>query len=216
MSSENMIYLIGGPPRCGKTTLAKSMSKKFGIPWISTDMLEVVSGEYMSRAEWKRAHPYSLLRRTHKTNDAFYGKLSPQEIVRILRRQAMATAPAIDMAAICEINDGNDYVIEGYHIEPGLASRLVNKYGKKNVRAVFLTRHDPNAFARDVKKSTTPNDWLIVGTKREKTFLKVGRMVSHFSDHFETQAKKYRFKVYKMDEDFPTKLVEAADHLRGL
>ncbi len=37
-----MIYLIGGPPRCGKTTLAKEMSKKLEIPWISSDALEVV------------------------------------------------------------------------------------------------------------------------------------------------------------------------------
>ncbi len=210
-----MIYLIGGPPRCGKTTLAKMMSKKFGIPWISTDMLEVVSGEYMSQAEWKKTHPYSLLRRVHKTNDTFYGKLSPQEIVRVLRRQAKATAAAIDMATICEIKDENDYVIEGYHIEPGLASKLRKKYGKKNIKAVFLTKHDPGAFARDVKKSTTPNDWLIVGTKREETFLRVGRMVSCFSDHFETQAKKCRFKVYKMDENFSSKLMETVDYLRG-
>ena len=103
------------------------MSKKFGIPWISTDMLEVVSGEYMSQTEWKKTHPYSFLRRTHKTNDAFYKELSPKKIVSVLRRQAKATAVAIDMAAICEIKDENDYIFEGYHIEPALASRLIKK-----------------------------------------------------------------------------------------
>lgn len=210
-----MIYLIGGPPRCGKTTLAKTMSMKFGIPWISTDMLEVVSGEYMSQTEWKKTHPYSLLRRTHKTNDAFYAKLSPKKIVSVLRMQAKATAVAIDIAAICEIKDGNDYIIEGYHIEPGLASKLMKKYGKKNIKAVFLTKHNSSAFARDVKKSTTPNDWLIVGTKKEETFLRVGEMVSCFSDYLEKQSKKYGFSVYQMDENFPTKLIEAANHLRG-
>ena len=205
-----MIYLIGGPPRCGKTTLAKTMSKKFGIPWISTDMLEVVSGEYMTQAEWNKTHPYSLLRRKHKTNDAFYGKLSPQEIISVLRRQARATSVAIDMAAICEINDGNDYIIEGYHIEPSLASKLTKKYDKKNIKAVFVTKRNPIAFARDVKKSTTPNDWLIVGTKKEETFLKVGEMVSLFSGHFESETKKYGFKVYNMDEDFQGKLAQAS------
>lgn len=210
-----MIYLIGGPPRCGKTTLAKTMSKKFGIPWISTDMLEVVSGEYMTQAGWNKTHPYSLLRRKHRTNDAFYGKLSSQEIVRVLRHQAKATSVAIDIATICEINDGNDYIIEGYHIEPSLAFKLTKKYGKKNIKAIFVTKHDPIAFARDVKKSTTPNDWLIVGTKKEETFLKVGAMVSLFSEHFEKEAKKYGFKVCYTDENFQGKLFEAGDFLLG-
>ncbi len=208
-----MIYLIGGPPRCGKTTLAKAMSKRFGIPWISTDMLEVVSGGYVTREQWNKSHPYSLLRRKYKTNDAFYSKLTPQEIVKVLRQQAKATALAIDMAAICEINDGNDYIIEGYHIEPSLAAKLAKKYGKKNFQTIFVTKHNPVAFARDVKKSITPNDWLIVGTKKEETFFKVGKMVSLFSKNFESEAKKYGFKVYKMDDDFQGQIIAATEYL---
>lgn len=190
------------------------MSKKFGIPWISTDMLEVVSGEYMTQAEWNKTHPYSLLRRKHTTNDAFYSKLSPREIIRVLRQQARATAQAIDMAAICEINDGNDYIIEGYHIEPKLASKLTKKHGKDMIKAVFLTKCDPVAFARDVKKSTTPNDWLIVGTKKEETFLKVGTMVSLFSSHFKREAMKYGFQVYNLDENFQDQLLKTAGSLK--
>ena len=210
-----MIYLIGGPPRCGKTTLAKMMSKKFGIPWISTDMLEVVSGEYMTPSRRKKTHPYSLLRRKYKTNDAFYGVLSPKQIVNVLRQQARSAFLAIDMAAICEINDGNDYIIEGYHIEPSLVKKLIKKYGQKNIRAAFVLKHDPEKFARDVKKSTTPNDWLLVLTKKEETFLKVGKMVSCFSKHFENEAKKYGFNVYNMDDDFQKQLVKAASELHG-
>ncbi|OGF22453.1 hypothetical protein A2Y83_04145 [Candidatus Falkowbacteria bacterium RBG_13_39_14] len=47
-----MIYLIGGPPRCGKTTLAKEMSKKLRIPWVSTDALEVVTRAYVDKEKW--------------------------------------------------------------------------------------------------------------------------------------------------------------------
>ena len=35
-----MIYLIGGPPRCGKTTVASKLSLDTGIPWVSTDTIE--------------------------------------------------------------------------------------------------------------------------------------------------------------------------------
>ena len=191
------------------------MSKKFGIPWISTDMLEVVSGKYMTKSQWHKTHPYSLLRRTHKTNDAFYGLLSPLKIVRVLRRQARATFDAIDMAAICEIKDGNDYIIEGYHIEPSFAAKLIKKYGRKNVIAAFVIKEDAEKFARDVQKSTTPNDWLLVLTKHAETFLEVGKMVSCFSAYFKKEAAKYGMKVYAMDEDFSGKLSKAANEVRG-
>ena len=44
-----MIYLIGGPPKCGKTTLAKKMAKKLHIQWIAADTLQVVARKYIAR-----------------------------------------------------------------------------------------------------------------------------------------------------------------------
>lgn len=44
-----MIYLIGGPPKCGKTTLAKKLSKELGIQWVVSDTLQVVVREYVSK-----------------------------------------------------------------------------------------------------------------------------------------------------------------------
>ena len=32
-----MIYLIGGPPRCGKTTLARQLARIVQSPWLQTD-----------------------------------------------------------------------------------------------------------------------------------------------------------------------------------
>jgi len=208
-----MIYLIGGPPRCGKTTLAKRMSKKFGIPWISTDTLEVVSGEYMTQKQWNKSHPYSVLRHKLKTNDEFYNKLSAQKIISVLQREACATFPAIEMTALCEIKDGNDYIIEGYHIVPSFAQKMIKKCGKKNVRAIFLAKFDANKFAQDVHKSTTPNDWLIVLTKKQETFIKVGKMVSLYSRYFEKEAKKFGLRVFNTDVNFDNQINNAIKYL---
>ena len=41
-----MIYLIGGSPRSGKTTLSKKLAKELDIPYISTDYLRLVAMEY--------------------------------------------------------------------------------------------------------------------------------------------------------------------------
>jgi len=210
-----MIYLIGGAPRCGKTTLAKSISKKFGIPWISTDMLEVVTIAYMTKKQWNKTHPYSLLRRQLKTNDQFYNIVSSQKIVNVLKQQAKSTFAAIDMAAISEIKDGNDYIIEGYHITPQLTQKLIKKYGQKNFKVIFLTKFDAPKFAINVHKSNTPNDWLLAGTKNKETFIKVGEMVSCYSHWLKKEAIKYGAKVLNMDQDFKEQLRIATNFWRS-
>lgn len=209
-----MIYLIGGPPRCGKTTLAKALSKKFRIPWVSCDTLESVSSAYMSQDQWSKTHPYSVLRKKNRNNDVFYSMYSPKKIVGLLTQQAKATFSAIDRFTICEITDENDYIIEGYHIEPRLVAKLIKKYGQENIKAVFLTKLDAEKFAQDVKKSTTPNDWLLVLTKKNETFLKVGAMVAEFSRSLEQEAQRYGFKFFCMDQKFEKKLKEVITYLK--
>ncbi len=34
-----MLYLIGGPPRCGKSELALRLCRTRGLPFLSTDVL---------------------------------------------------------------------------------------------------------------------------------------------------------------------------------
>jgi hypothetical protein len=81
------------------------------------------------------------------------------------------------------------------------------------VRAVFLTKFDAHKFAKDVHKSTTPNDWLIVLTKKEETFVKVGKMVSLYSKYFEKEAKKYSLPVFNTDKTFTSQIDKAIGYL---
>lgn len=211
-----MIYLIGGPPRCGKTTLAKELSKKIKIPWISADTLEVVSREYTDKKERKNLYPYSFLRKKggKRNNDEFYSEHSPQKIINILKRQAKTSFKAIDMMIANEIDNGNDYIIEGYHIMPIFAQKIIKKYGSSNIKIIFLTKFDKEKFASDVAKSATPNDWLIVSTHDKKTFIKVGEMVSVFSSYFAREAKKFKFIVLNMDNKFESQIKNAIKILK--
>lgn len=90
---------------------------------------------------------------------------------------------------------------------------MIKKYGKQNVRAVFLTKFDENKFAKDVQKSTTPNDWLIVLTKKQETFVKVGKMVSLYSKYFEKEAKKFDLRIFNTDNHFTDQISSAIKYL---
>jgi 2-phosphoglycerate kinase len=210
-----MIYLIGGPPKCGKTILAKLISKKFKIPWVSTDTLQVVARDYIWKyapEKYNQLYPHSELK--GKTNDETYTLNTPSQIARAYIVQAKATYAAIDMFSICEITDGNDFVIEGYHITPVLTSKLIKKYGKKNIKGVFLVKTNEAELIKSFSKTKTPNDWIIYRTKDPKTtYPKIAKMICEFSRIIERSAKKYKFKAINTHQNFHDKLKEAANYL---
>lgn len=211
-----MIYLIGGSPRTGKTSFAKFLSKKFKIPWISSDCLEVIVRPYISNLKFKEAYPYSYLRKhgDARDNDVFYEIYSSQKIIQVLKKQSKTTYKAIDNMIANEIDNGNDYVIEGYHLAPSFVDKMIKKHGEKNLKALFLTKHDSDKFAVDVHKSDTPNDWLLVHTKKNETFLKVGKMVSKYSEFFEKEAQKYKLKTLNMDRSFKIAFQEGLNYFK--
>ena len=206
-----MIYLIGGPPKCGKTTLAKKLSKELGIQWIASDTLQVVTREYVSKyaskKEIDKLYPHNTQK--GKSNDETYSLNTPKQIAKNYIKQAKASFAAIDMFSICEINDGNDYIIEGYHVTPQLAAHLIKKYGSKHFRTLFLVKENIEKFVNKINKSTTPNDWIISKTKNKETYYKIAEMVSYYGQFFEKEAKKFKFKVLNMDNDFGEQLNKA-------
>lgn len=206
-----MIYLIGGPPKCGKTTLAKKFSKEQKIPWIASDTLQVVGQQYVrkyvSKKEFKRLYPSSINK--GKTTDETYLLRTPKQRAKDYQRQAKASYLAIEMFSLCEIKDQNDYIVEGFHVTPELAAQLIKKYGQKNFRVLFLYKKDVNKFVRDVRKSSTPNDWILRDTKKPETFQKIAEMVSYYGHFFIREASKYKFKTLCMDDDFGKQLNKA-------
>ena len=205
-----MIYLIGGPPKCGKTTLAKRLAKLKGIPWVSTDTLQSVIKPYMDQKDISKKFPTSSQRCNN--NDEKYSQYSTNEIIEAYKQQAKTSYQAIDMFAICEITDGNDFIIEGYHIEPELVAELNIKYPNK-LKSIFLIKTDETKFVDDIKKSTTPNDWIIARTNKEETYDKIAKMICEYGEFFEKESEKYGFKVLNMDNDFDKQINKAIDDL---
>jgi 2-phosphoglycerate kinase len=205
-----MIYLIGGPPKCGKTTLAKRLSKTKHIPWVSTDTLQSVINPYINEEDHAAKFPTTAQRES--SNDEKYSKYSTDEIIQAYQQQAKTVYQAIDMFALCEMTDGNDFIIEGYHVEPELVAELNAKYSDK-IRSIFLVKLDEEKFVRDIQKSRTPNDWIIARTEKEETYGKIAKMICEYGKHFKTEAKKHCLKVQDMDHDFEGQISEAIQYL---
>ncbi|MDZ7611328.1 MAG: hypothetical protein U5L10_01055 [Candidatus Moranbacteria bacterium] len=205
-----MIYLIGGPPKCGKTTLAKQLSRKKSIPWLSTDTLQSVIKPYLDPESLPEKFPVSYQR--GKSNDEKYVKYSTQEIISAYRGQAKTVFRAMEMFALCELTDGNDYILEGYHLEPEVAHKLLSKHPGK-IKSIFLLKTDTKKFIQDIKKSSTPNDWIIQRTQKEETYQKIAEMICAYSQSIEKEAGKHSLESINMDQDFNKKIKTALQTL---
>src|SRR4051812_42769122 len=110
-----MFYFIGGAPRTGKTTIAKSLAKELGVSWISTDTLESVISEYIPEEKF----PKNLIREeTDQSNDVMYTQYSTDEIKFAYFKQAEAVQDTLMRFVECESQNGREYIFEGYHILP--------------------------------------------------------------------------------------------------
>lgn len=211
-----MIYLIGGPPRCGKTTLTKKLAKSLGVSWISADTIESIvedtylrfSGSVDSKG-YARLFPKNILRiKTKDSNDVLFKRYSPEAVAKVFIKQAAGTGSAIETMVEAETSAGHDYIIEGHQIQPSLVDRLI-KAGYE-VKAIFLTRKDTAQLSSDFLKSQAKRDWVLQKTKQTKTYPKIAAMISEYSRHTEKQAAKHKLTVFNMDGEFIEKIEEAA------
>ena len=206
-----MIYLIGGPPRCGKTTIAKKLSKS----WISADTIESIIRTNTNETDLDRLFPKNAVRKkTKNSNDLMYSVYSAKQIVNLYIKQAKASWKAIETMVECEISNGHDYVIEGFQLHPQLMNRLVKKYGKKNITPIVLTRFDCDGIVSGCLKHKAKSDWFIEKTKDSDIYPKIAKMIQVYSEIFEKEAKKFKIKVISVDGDFPKQIKEVLVHLK--
>jgi adenylate kinase family enzyme len=83
------VFLIGGPPKCGKTTLAKKLSTKLNIPWISVDSLQNIIFEYSDENFRLERFPHKNMK--GKSNDETYSLNSVENIVKAYIEQGKTT-----------------------------------------------------------------------------------------------------------------------------
>lgn len=197
-----MIYLIGGAPRSGKTTLAKKLSDKLHIPWISIDTLETVISKYVSKKDYTSSFPKNILReQTKQSNDLMYSQYTDKEITRAYIRQARTSWPAIEAFVASEIRNNNNFILEGHQLHPKIVSTLLKKY-KNKIRAVFLGRGEAKIIISSATSFSTKNDWFTKKTKNKDIYPYIAQMIITYSNFFQSEAKKYKQKYFNVDKGF--------------
>ncbi len=158
----SMIYLIGGPPRCGKTTVAKRVVVTSGASLLSCDWIEGVVSRYVPQSVKAQLFPKNdIRRRAEQSNDIMYRRHSAEEIVSSYTRQAETSCPALEELIRRAVSAESDFVLEGFQVSPSVMRAAIELYGPENVTALILVRNDHMGIVDDCRKSTAQHDWFL-------------------------------------------------------
>jgi hypothetical protein len=109
-----VLYLVGGAPRVGKSSLAQRLVATHGIPWLPTDVVRTV------------------LRRV--VADIGAVDQDPVDAERL----AQVMYPHIEQAAEVCVEEADRFLIEGFELSPFYPDRLRKALDGIQVRACFL------------------------------------------------------------------------------
>lgn len=209
-----MIYLIGGPPRCGKTTLAEAVAKKTSFPYFSLDHVTSVITPYISEQDYVTKLPLFVARREGLSVDVFYARYSTEEIVNFYLRQAETYWAGVENFIKYAIEDNHDLILEGWQILPHLLQAVATPENREKLKIIFLYKIDVEGIVSGLKANTAKIDWVLRNTKEENTFSAIAKMISYFGSYIEKGAKEYEFRSVNMDVDFERRIAESLASIR--
>ncbi|MEI6478158.1 MAG: hypothetical protein WCO52_04185 [bacterium] len=203
-----MIYLIGGPPRCGKTTLARELSRRLAIPYVPADYLMSVITPYIPREDMKERLPHWYARvKTEKSNDRLYAEYTPQEIVDGYLVEAESYWPGIKNFIVYALHDEQDFIIEGAQLRPDLVRALLAAEGEERFKALFLCKSGEDIVS-GLKASQVPGDWAQRDTSDE-TYPKIAQMIETYSAMIREGCLRCGLPTLDTSDDFPRLIEEA-------
>jgi len=185
----NMLYLVSGTSRSGKTLIAKNILAKKRIPYLSLDWLMMGFNDGMPE--------YGI-----------HHLLWPNEIAKKM-------GPFLRGMIDNMLFDGMDYVIEGEAMLPELVTELIEKHPDK-VKVVFLGYTEINVedkVALVIKHSDGKNDWL---TSESDEYIRdhIGNMIA-YSKMIKKECEKRGLSYFDTSEDFLGTIEAATDFLVG-
>lgn len=205
---DSNIYFIGGPARCGKSTVAQKFITKNPILSASTDAIRSAAKSMTT----PRLNPELFKQGRGKfdsENNRMLMATDFDEALNFELMESIETWKATIAFLEYYIRDGRDALIEGVAVVPELVSKLDYKH-----RAVFVVNLADQTDTILSHARSNSHDWLSkYDDSTIKAFCKYNQKYNKF---FAEQAKKYNYPVVDMQaNNFVTSVNEAVDILLG-
>lgn len=201
-----MIYLIGGPPRVGKTTLVNYVLQHHPMHAISTDAIRYM----LRRSIAHEALDPALLTGFDEEAPNTWDIRHPQIILEEQNAESKALWPALEQLINSYEEDGMDLLVEGVAILPAFSHGL-----KRASHSVFLgnTSASHIEYIRSAAQQNA-HDWMHGYTQDELE--NAAEFFGHMSGYIKSEAKNYGLSYQEMrDTTFHADLEVAVRQLFG-
>jgi 2-phosphoglycerate kinase len=198
-----MIFLLGGPPRVGKSIISNEIRQKHAVSVVSTDTLGAVLENVLSP---EVAPDLFVFDKFIKMSMAERVKLitkEPAELIDYVRKESHVVWKAVEAFIRRENDEGRDALIEGVAVLPELMSQLDDIPH----RVVFIGNQGEN-HKENIKKSAEGNEHDWMGDVSDQYISTFAIFVKRMSAYIEQEAKKYGFEYIEMDKELFENVME--------
>jgi 2-phosphoglycerate kinase len=190
-----MIFLLGGPPRVGKSLISSEIRQKHAVSVVSTDTLGAVLENVLSPEAVPDLFVFSKFYEMPMADRVKVMMTDPAELIDYTRKESHVIWSAVEAFIRREKDEGRDALIEGVAVLPELVSQLEDIPH----RVVFIGNQGEN-HKENIKKSAEENehDWMRDASDQYVSAFAI--FAKRMSAYIEQEAEKYGFEYIEMDQ----------------
>jgi 2-phosphoglycerate kinase len=206
-----MIFLLGGPPRVGKSIIADKIRQKYAMSVVSTDTLGAVLENVLSPESTPDLFVFDKFNKMHMMERAKVMTKDPAKLIDYVKKESHVVWKAVDAFIRRENDEGRDVLIEGVAVLPELMSQLDDIPH----RVVFIGNQGEN-HKENIKKSAEENEHDWIRDVSDQYISAFATFVNRMSIYIEQDAKKYGFEYIEMDKELFGNVTEEVMKSLGL
>ncbi len=206
-----MIFLLGGPPKVGKSTISNEIRREHAVSVISTDTLGAVLENVLSPAAAPDLFVFDKFNKMPMAERVKLMTKEPTALIDYVRRESHVVWKAVEAFIRRENDERRDALIEGVAVLPELVSRLEDVPH----RVVFIGNQGEN-HKENIKKFAEKNEQDWMRNVSDQYISAFAMFVKRMSAYIEQEAKEYGFEYIEMDKELFENVTEEVMKLLGL
>jgi 2-phosphoglycerate kinase len=206
-----MIFLLGGPPKVGKSIIANEIRQKYAVSVVSTDTLGAVLENILDPESVPDLFVFNKFNKIPMAERVKLVTKDPAKLIDYVRQESHVVWKAVDAFIKRENDEGRDVLIEGVAVLPELMRQLENIPH----RVVFIGNQGEN-HKGNIKKFAEENEHDWIRDVSDQYISAFAMFVNRMSAYIEQEAKKYGFEYIEMDKELFGNVTEAVMKSLGL
>ena len=199
-----MIYLLGGPPRIGKSLISNQIRQKYALNVVSTDALGAVLENVLTPEAAPDLYIFDRFNQMPMAERVRLITEDPAVLSEYIRRESHVVWKAVQAFIKREHQEGRDALIEGVAVLPELVTRLENIA----YRVVFIGNQGEN-HGENIKQSARENEWDWMRDASDEYINAFAMVVKRMSAAIEQEAENYGFEYIEMGQKLFVDVTEA-------